>query len=62
MADKKEKKKKTGKTPDKKLRIKHDEVVKDFLSDKKTAESFFKEYLSRSAGNLPEKELTETVT
>ena len=45
MADKKEKKKNTGKTPVKKLRIKHDEVVKDFLSDKKTAESFFKEYL-----------------
>ena len=41
MADKKEKKKK----PVKKIRSLHDEVVKEFLSEKETAKSFFEEYL-----------------
>jgi predicted transposase/invertase (TIGR01784 family) len=41
MADKNEKKKK----PVKKILSLHDEVVKEFLSEKETAKSFFEEYL-----------------
>jgi predicted transposase/invertase (TIGR01784 family) len=45
MADKKEKKTENGKKRIDKLRSLHDEVVKEFLSENETAESFFKEYL-----------------
>jgi len=45
MADKKEKKTRTGKKTVSKIRSKHDEVVKEFLSENETAKSFFMEYL-----------------
>jgi len=45
MVDTLRKKTKTGKMPAVKMRGKHDEAVKDFLSENETARSFFQEYL-----------------
>jgi hypothetical protein len=45
MADKIKKKTTAGKKPVEKRRSKHDEAVKDFLSENETAKSFFQEYL-----------------
>ena len=45
MADKIKKKTKTWKKTGEKGRSKHDEAVKDFLSENETAKSFFQEYL-----------------
>ena len=45
MVDKREKKKKTAKNPDRKPRSLHDEAVKEYFSDIEMAKSFFTEYL-----------------
>jgi predicted transposase/invertase (TIGR01784 family) len=44
------------------MRRRHDETVKEYLSDHSTAKSFFKEYLAGNAGSLPENELNESVS
>ena len=45
MVDKREKKKKTAKNPDRKPRSLHDEAVKEYFSDIEMAKIFFTEYL-----------------